>query len=92
MLGADLHANLYSCNAATAFPFVVEEGEEEVGDEDDDDEPFECTNFESVIIAPFVPRSHEAEARGIFWDRQIILGGKKVAVQLGNNKRRGVTP
>ena len=73
--GADSHANLYSCNAATVFPFVVageegegeeeeeeeEEEEAEEDDDDDDDEPFEGTNFESVIIAPFVPRSHEAE-------------------------------
>ena len=57
--GADSRANLYLCKA-TVFPFVVEEEEE-----DDDDEPFEGTNFESVIIAPFVPRSHEAGARGI---------------------------
>ena len=50
----DSHANLYSGNATPPLPFVGEEEEEEDGD----DEPFEGTNFESVI-APFcAPVSH----------------------------------
>ena len=69
----DSHANLYSGNV-TPLPFVGEE--EEGGDarargdgrtDEDDDEPFEGTNFESVIAPGCTGVSRVAVTRGIFW-------------------------